>query len=424
MNYKICIPSYGRHEILKNETLNTLAKQNIDIKLIYIFVVEEEYEIYKSILPNYNIIIGVKGLVSQREFIHNYFDEGQRLVMLDDDITEIDTSLTPFAKLNDFIKSAFFDCEDEKSFLWSVYPVFNPFYRLSQKHMTTDLRFCVGTFYGLINRKLQNDLSIKQFVDDDEKEDTFRTLLHFIKDGKVLRYNRVGFKTIYYRKDGSGMGIKKDRLIASKYNTLLLEAKYPNYGKVSVRKTGIYEFNLKKIKAFDNDRTITQIPFTNFTLLGELYDKLQKINITCRNTTDTRRKFGKHRSCVWGTTKQRATHKIAIAKYSIKYPEIWGMIQQIGNHFNIKYDAVHLNKDVICPKHKDERNVGKSVLLSFGDYTGCNIVIEGNKYELHTMPILYSNLNPGHNNCHCLWGMTWVKDVSTNDRVELYQRMG
>ena len=404
MNYKICIPSYGRPEILKQETLNTLAKQNIDVKVIYIFVVEEEYEIYKSILPNYNIIVGVKGLVSQRQFIQNYFDDGQRLVMLDDDITEIDTSLTPFAKLNDFIKSAFFDCDDEKAFLWSVYPVFNPFYRLSQKYITTDLRFCVGTFYGLINRKLQNDLSIKQFVNDDEKEDTFRTLLHFIKDGKVLRYNRVGFKTIYYRKDGSGMGIKKDRLIASKYNTLLLEANFTDYGKVSVRKTGIYEFNLKKIKAFDNDKTITQVPFTNFTLLGELYDKLQSINITCRNTTDTRRGFGKHRSCVWGTTKQRATHKIAIAKYSIKYPEIWAMIQQIGNHFDIDYNAVHLNKNVICPKHKDERNVGKSVLLSFGDYTGCNIVIEGKKYDANCNGIIFNGANLQHWNTDDLQG--------------------
>jgi hypothetical protein len=404
MNYKICIPSYGRPEILKQETLNTLAKQNIDVKLIYIFVVEEEYENYKSILPNYNIIVGVKGLVNQREFIHQYFEEGQRLVMLDDDITQIDTSLTPFAKLNDFIKSAFFDCEDEKAYIWSVYPVFNPFYRLSQKYITTDLRFCVGTFYGLINRKNQSDLSIKQFVDDDEKEDTFRTLLHFIKDGKVLRYNRVGFKTIYYRKDGSGMGIKKDRLIASKYNTLLLEAKFTDYGKVSVRKTGIYEFNLKKIKSFDNDRSITQIPFTNFTLLGELYDKLEKINITCRNTTDTRRGFGKHRSCVFGITKQRATHKIAIAKYSVKHPEIWKLIQQIGDHFDIDYNAVHLNKDVICPKHKDEKNVGKSVLLSFGDYTGCNIVIEGNKYDANCNGIIFNGANLEHWNTDDLQG--------------------
>jgi len=404
MNYKICIPSYGRPEILKNETLNTLAKQNIDVKLIYIFVVKEEYEIYKSILPNYNIIVGHKGLVNQRKFIQNYFDDGQRLVMFDDDITAIDTSLTAFFKLNDFIKSAFFDCEDEGAYIWSVYPVFNPFYRLSQKYMTTDLRYCIGAFYGIINRKTESDLCIKSVIDGDEKEDVVRTLLHFIKDGKVLRYNRVGFKTIYYRKNSSGMGTKNERLKASKDNTLLLESKYPNYGKVSVRKTGIYEFNLKKIKAFDNDRTITQIPFTNFTLLGELYEKLETINITCRNTTDSRRGFGKHRSCVWGITKQRATHKIAIAKYSVKYPEIWAMIQQIGDHFDIDYNAVHLNKNVICPKHKDEKNVGKSVLLSFGDYTGCNIVIEQKKYDANCNGIIFNGANLEHWNTDDLVG--------------------
>jgi len=404
MNYKICIPSYGRAEILKNETINTLSKHNIDIKLIHIFVVEEEYEIYKSTLPNYNIIIGLKGLVNQRDFIHNYFDEGQRLVMLDDDITEIDTSLTPFAKLNDFIKSAFFDCEDEKAFIWSVYAIYNPFYRLTQKYMTTDLRYCIGAFYGIINRKLESDLSIKSVINGDEKEDIVRTLLHFIKDGKILKYNRVGFRTIYYRKDSSGMGTKKERLTASKENSLLLKQKYANYGRISIRKAGIYEFHLKKIKAFDNDRTITQVPFTNFTLLGELYDKLQKINITTRNSTDNRKGFGKHRSCVFGVTKQRATYKIAIAKYSIKYPEIWKLIQQIGDHFNIEYDAVHLNKDVICPKHKDSRNVGKSVLLSFGDYTGCNIVIEGEKYDANCNGIIFNGANLEHWNTDDLQG--------------------
>jgi len=404
MNYNICIPSYGRPEILKQETLRSLAKYNIDVNFIYIFVVEEEYEIYKSILPNYNIIVGVKGLVNQREFIHNYFNDGEKLIMLDDDITEIDISLTSFSKLNDFIISAFVDCVKEKAFIWSVYPVFNPFYRLTQKYMTTDLRFCVGTFYGLINRKNQSDLSIKKFVDNDEKEDTFRTLLHFIKDGKVLRYNKVGFKTIYYRKDGSGMGTKDERLTASKYNTLLLEAKFTDYGKVVVRKTGIYEYKLKKIKAFDNDRTITEIPFTNFTLLGQLYDNLETINITERNTTDTRRGFGKHRSCVWGITKQRTTHKIAIASYSIKYPEIWKLIQEIGNHFDIDYNAVHLNKNVVCPKHRDSANVGRSVLLSFGDYTGGNIVIEGNKYDANCNAIIFNGALLEHWNTDDLVG--------------------
>jgi hypothetical protein len=42
---------------------------------------------------------------------------------------------------------------------------------------------------------------------------------------------------------------------------------------------------------------------------------------------------------------------------------------------------------------------------------------------LHTLPIVYSNLIPRHNNCHRSWGMTSVndvlKDVSTNGWVEL-----
>ena len=59
---KFVIPSYNRAGKIK--TLELLKKNNIDIKQIYIFVVEEEYEEYKKHYPEYKIIIGVTGLVN------------------------------------------------------------------------------------------------------------------------------------------------------------------------------------------------------------------------------------------------------------------------------------------------------------------------------------------------------------------------
>ena len=49
LNYKIAIPSYKRHKTLKNKTLNLLNKYNIDTKIIYIFVADnEEKQIYEE----------------------------------------------------------------------------------------------------------------------------------------------------------------------------------------------------------------------------------------------------------------------------------------------------------------------------------------------------------------------------------------
>ncbi len=62
---KFVIPSYNRAGKVK--TIELLKKNNIDIKQIYIFVVEEEYLEYKKHYPEYKIQYEKKGLVNQKE---------------------------------------------------------------------------------------------------------------------------------------------------------------------------------------------------------------------------------------------------------------------------------------------------------------------------------------------------------------------
>ena len=79
MCYKIVIPSYKREKIIKQKTLALLERHYIDKKNIYIFVEEDELEIYKKELitdsNQYNIIKGAKGIGKQREAISDYFNE-------------------------------------------------------------------------------------------------------------------------------------------------------------------------------------------------------------------------------------------------------------------------------------------------------------------------------------------------------------
>jgi hypothetical protein len=250
MNYQICIPSYKRYTILQHKTLNLLHKLNIPREIINIFVIEEEYNDYKlNCNPDmYNeLIIGVKGLVEQRKFISNYYPENTHIISLDDDIESLDLSMTDYATADIFFKKAFEICILNKSFIWGVYPVLNPFFRKNQKLYTTELKFIIGAFFGFINRPNDLDLELKLMVHGN-KEDVERSILYFKKDGVVIRFNKVGFKTKYYGTDGGGLGTLNNRLESMKQGTLNINSAYSELTKIKIRKNGLYEIVFKKQK--------------------------------------------------------------------------------------------------------------------------------------------------------------------------------
>lgn len=247
MTYIVAIPTYKRYEICKHRTLQTLRDNNIDPRRIMVFVAnKEEYIEYKKVLDpsSYNkLIVGVKGLMNQREFICNYLPIGTNIVYMDDDIEYVDLSMTklPISDLHAFFTFAFKLCKKENIYLWGLYPTYNPFYREGREDITMDLRFIVGAFYGIINRR---DKDLKIHIDN--KEDVERTLLHYIKDGGVIRFNRIGFKTKYYGNTG-GMGNFNSRLLPNKESALWLAKNFSEYGYVKIRKNGMYEFPLRRL---------------------------------------------------------------------------------------------------------------------------------------------------------------------------------
>ena len=92
-NYVIAIPSYNREENIKKATLNMLDINNIDPSRVYIFVANNSEKMkYKKSLNNgfknygQNIIVGELGVMNIRNFMANYFEEGQYVFYLDDDM--------------------------------------------------------------------------------------------------------------------------------------------------------------------------------------------------------------------------------------------------------------------------------------------------------------------------------------------------
>jgi len=250
MDYIIAIPSFKRAKICNEQTLKTLSNNSINPELIFIYVANEnEYSEYqKELDPKMfnKIIIGFEGLVNQRIFIRRQWEENKLIVSMDDDVKSIDFETAGYKSLDDFIRDAFTECKNRNAFIWGVYPVYNPFFRKNQKHVTTCLNYIVGCFYGYINRPELKTLDTTFTMSNGQKEDVELSIRYFIQDGLVLRFNKVGFVTKYYGTVG-GLGTFKDRILPMREASECLSREYPTYGKIKIRKNGMYEFVLKKI---------------------------------------------------------------------------------------------------------------------------------------------------------------------------------
>jgi len=258
-DYIIAIPSYKRAEVCRDKTLAMLRTNKIPASKIYVYLAnKEEKEEYEKVLDKssyHELIVGIKGLAPQRQFIMSKWGEGKHIVFFDDDVAKIDLTLSPKFRgksLDHFIKAAFQECKTHHSYIWGVYPVFNPFFRKDRDEMSTCLNYIVGAFYGIINRPNLKSIQLTITKENGQKEDVERTIKYFIHDGIVLRFNKVGFITKYYGKSG-GLGTFEARLKPMKEASEKLLAKYGEYGTISSKKTGMTEFKLKKIPARTNN---------------------------------------------------------------------------------------------------------------------------------------------------------------------------
>jgi hypothetical protein len=404
--FSIVIPSYKRSQKLKNETLNTLDRFHVEKSIINIFVVEEEYEEYKSTNPEYNIIIGEKGIVNQRRFIENYYQEGDLLLFLDDDITDFDLL---GKKFNEFVMEGFRECINYNSYIFSIYPVWNKYFREKQIYMTTCLNFCVGAFYGIINRPNKFDIN-------NYREDVERSIQYFVNDGIVIRFNQIGFKTKYY--SVGGLGLLKERMNDIINEVEKLVELYPSYGKRKIRKNGIHEFVLNKIAPSPKIINIKRFNIPKNTF-DKLYEMLNKIKIPFKkitpNKNNSRIGFPTHRGCVWGISKARFTGKVGLSHMSLKYPIIYDEIVRIGKLIcPFEFQSIQLNHNLVCPKHKDSNNVGLSLLVSFGKYEGCNIVVDGNECNTNCSPVIFNGAEMEH------WNSEFIGDKENNKYSLIY----
>jgi hypothetical protein len=248
-NFQIAVPSYGRSGMIEHFTLKMLERYKVDPKRVTIFVADEatkrlwaekgkrgkpqiytdetlenkrEPALYRERLKNNpygkRIVVGVKNIGSQRNWIQNYYPEGTHLISLDDDLVQISelrngkyVEIGGAKAFHRLISQGFSECHSTGSHLWGLYASANEDFQstaLESREISHNNNYIIASFYGKIVRH-DPTLEVESV---NHAEDYERSLRFFARDGLVVRFNRYTMSkgTEYFGKGGLEQERKKE----------------------------------------------------------------------------------------------------------------------------------------------------------------------------------------------------------------------
>ena len=390
--FKIAIPSYQRYNIKTLSLLKEFNKSDI-----YIFVADQfEYEKYYNEYPNYNIIIGTCGIKAQRNYISNYFNEDTIVISMDDDILAFNDRLN--RKLIDAVKDCVEYLRESKYGLMTFPPTANEYFN-NENSYTDGMYLCVGVFHMYKVKKLLQ-LTV-DFVEDYE-----RSLLYIKHDGAVIRNWDLSYKHRPYNLGGLQQSRNTDTLTIET-NKLLYK-----YGDMVSFK---YKKDRAQIILKKQSNQVIQLPKTNiFNELISLLEiaKLRKYRDyrVYGHKCNNRKNFPEYNGEVFGYITQRKTGIYCLSANSISQPILYNELLRLGKLIcPFEFNTIQLNKNLVCPSHTDSNNIGHSMLISFGDYTGGEIIIDGIEYNAYCNPIVFNGSLLEH----------WNKPISSGIKYSL-----
>lgn len=220
MSYKVIIPTYKRQELLFEKTLATIRKTNLDLSNLTIWTADTDNEYEKYVEESkrriewknqeLKFIKGVRGLPNQHNLIQDTFGEGQNLLIMDDDISEIcylkDGKAVPLVNLHEFVEQAFQITESWKMKCWGANANCNPL--IMQNAYSVGLIYIVQNFFGIINthdKRLYVDTGDEiplRKTFNAGKESHERVIRNYINYGGVIKFKNVGAKGQYWTTKG------------------------------------------------------------------------------------------------------------------------------------------------------------------------------------------------------------------------------
>ena len=264
----VAIPSYKRAETLRDKTLQILNEYGVAKHKIHVFVAnKDEYANYKAILnpAHYgHLHIAKPGMAAVRNYITRYFPVGTPIFNMDDDIRGFIeyTEDSPrherrLRSLNEAITRGFADARRMGFRLFGFYPVANGYF-MKPGAPTTDLRYIIGSVWGIINPGPVLHMTI------DDKEDYLRSIIMYVLDGGVIRYNTISPQSAYYKEPG---GMQEDRTLKRiTASARAMVNAFPDLVKINLtKKSGIPEVRLRDSRPED-ERTFGPTTLSHYTL--------------------------------------------------------------------------------------------------------------------------------------------------------------
>ena len=362
---QVAIPTYGRANVIGKRTLKFLQSVGYPKEKITLFVVAAEEEKYRQIDPNLygSVVVGELGLREQRNFISRYYRRGDVIIQFDDDVKKIDVP----RDFKDYVIQALDRMAKEGAGLYGVLPKDDK--RCYKDSYTTHLTHILGSFFLCIN---DPDIVITH----NEKEDYERSILYYLKYGKVIRDRAGGVSTTYGK--GAGGLNTEGREERMRQESEGLALKYPQFCKAIVKR-GMADIALNwRSKSLDFS-----------AIIAELKRKPLDVN-------KYRLKVGQGRSQCFGIVGKRCMPP-NISRQSWRNPYLHHLLMEFAKkHINIPFTSIQVNQDMTCAPHKDKGNVGISAIVAFGDYTGGELVVEGVKHDIKNKIFLFDGSQKEH----------------------------
>jgi hypothetical protein len=88
---------------------------------------------------------------------------------------------------------------------------------------------------------------------------------------------------------------------------------------------------------------------------------------------------------------------IAPSRFMKKDRRIYDECKRIFHDF--EFNGVQINKNLLCPPHKDTKNIGNSLLIGLGNYTGGETLIDGVKHDIYYTPTIFNGYEKEHSVC-------------------------
>lgn len=244
----VAIPSYKRAETLRDKTLTTLREHRIPRARIHVFVANKaEYDTYKATLDpsTYgHLHIAEPGMAAVRNYITRFFPVGKQIFNMDDDIRGFiewsegaRRNERPLRDLAGAITRGFREARRTGFRLFGFYPVANGYF-MRDGAPTEDLRYIIGAVWGIVNPGKILTVTI------DDKEDYLRSVIMYLLDGGVLRFNNIAPQTAYYKEPG---GMQEERTMnrIDRSARVMVEA-FPDLVKINLtKKSGMPEVRLR-----------------------------------------------------------------------------------------------------------------------------------------------------------------------------------